>query len=684
MAYSFKLSKRGQIVLFIVLGGFMAAIAAFSVWYVNQDDSQIAPEDSAAGCYDDCMVSCRAGADQQEDPAAWIAGCPGGCQRKCGLDDGDDDDDNNCGGDGQSCCTGNGCGEGLDCNNGKCEPNGGSCNGKASCGNSGCSCEHDGSCSPKYNTFKCLGKEASCNSANDDPEAQNLDRCITIQYDVSSCNGTSANVVRIDADGKKCSSNDGNLDDCNNWDCDPPPQGYLDKVDCDKIAGWACDSTDFTKPVQIHIYDGSKFVTAVTANQQRSDVAASCGGTTAHGFSLDLPASLLDGKSHDINAYAIALDGSGQNPKLSGSPKTLNTATCFSPPTCSSLTSSSNTVQNGDTVKLTSAVSDPDNDIDKVEFFWSDTKANGNYCGVNWVKIGNGTKAGNKFEVNWSVTGIPDDGAIVIAANVFDKQGKWCTGNPSGKCSSTASVCAKCGLTLSIDTPICNTLSITGGSVQNGESLDIGLDVTDPNGNIGSIPLYWTLISNDPDVETDYCGEGAWTLIGNATNTGGTSWGYTWEVTGIPNDGGSISISADPASSGGTTFCTGNPGGDCGSGVTPCPTCNEEVPINIPLCGGSCTASEQCDGNMECVGGMCRNPLCTEKENCECDIPVTGLFDSARSKLTAGFILVILSFGFVASDKLFGFTPKVVFRLSDEGRHVNAKEKFEESWDDNE
>jgi len=85
--------------------------------------------------------------------------------------------------------------------------------------------------------------------------------------------------------------------------------------------GWACDTTNYSKALQIEIYDGTQKVGTTLADIQReSAVADLCGGVAKHGFVWSYPETLRDGKTHEIKAYAIL--ASGARVLLPGSPVT--------------------------------------------------------------------------------------------------------------------------------------------------------------------------------------------------------------------------------------------------------------------------------------------------------------------------------------------------------------------------
>ena len=101
--------------------------------------------------------------------------------------------------------------------------------------------------------------------------------------------------------------------------------GYFDAADLTHLSGWACDSADFTTPIQVHLYasniDSTQclyetghprvcFIAAVTATVPReAQIGSYCGGYTQRGFDIPSPAILADGYYHSIYAYGISLAG---------------------------------------------------------------------------------------------------------------------------------------------------------------------------------------------------------------------------------------------------------------------------------------------------------------------------------------------------------------------------------------
>ncbi len=91
------------------------------------------------------------------------------------------------------------------------------------------------------------------------------------------------------------------------------PVGYTDFANCERIAGWAFDPDTASSPIAIHVYQdgpaGGVFLVAGEATAERPDVNAAYNISGSHGFSIPMPSSAKDGKSHSLYVYGI--DNSG-------------------------------------------------------------------------------------------------------------------------------------------------------------------------------------------------------------------------------------------------------------------------------------------------------------------------------------------------------------------------------------
>jgi hypothetical protein len=146
------------------------------------------------------------------------------------------------------------------------------------------------------------------------------------------------------------------------------PIGSFDYADFEEMRGWTCGQDQWTAALEVHIYasnwdsawcqevDGERVCLAAggTANRPGDEVLRQmCGGTSEHAFEIATPAGLDDGQAHKLYAYALNIDGIGQqngtNPLLANSPRLLparpgqcgpegttevNTAICASDPDC--------------------------------------------------------------------------------------------------------------------------------------------------------------------------------------------------------------------------------------------------------------------------------------------------------------------------------------------------------------
>ena len=96
----------------------------------------------------------------------------------------------------------------------------------------------------------------------------------------------------------------------------PAMEGYLERVFPKKIEGWAWDPRRPDTPIVVELYDGESFLVTVVANQPRRDLVEAGKGNGRHVFLIPTPASLKDGKAHDIHAkiagFGIELNWSPQ------------------------------------------------------------------------------------------------------------------------------------------------------------------------------------------------------------------------------------------------------------------------------------------------------------------------------------------------------------------------------------
>lgn len=111
----------------------------------------------------------------------------------------------------------------------------------------------------------------------------------------------------------------------------PGVRGSLDSAACDAIAGWAQDQASPGTGIFTDLYFDAPVGQAgagsirVTASTSRADLCTAI-GSCAHGFSVPVPAGLMDGAAHQVYAYGIANAGEGPNELLGGSPKSFTCA----------------------------------------------------------------------------------------------------------------------------------------------------------------------------------------------------------------------------------------------------------------------------------------------------------------------------------------------------------------------
>lgn len=115
------------------------------------------------------------------------------------------------------------------------------------------------------------------------------------------------------------------------------PVGNFDHANCEVLAGYACDMNAGDSPIDVHIYDGTTFVTAVSTTYDRKNdpFYTGAGGQSSQqieqqlsrgcsptgnvnkviGWKITTPNVLKNGQPHTLHAYAINTPA-GANKKL--------------------------------------------------------------------------------------------------------------------------------------------------------------------------------------------------------------------------------------------------------------------------------------------------------------------------------------------------------------------------------
>lgn len=113
--------------------------------------------------------------------------------------------------------------------------------------------------------------------------------------------------------------------------CSLKPKGVFAAAGCTNFRGWACDPSNYSASVPIHFYkDGpagsGTFIGNTTTSSPYPNAVSSCQGNPNAGFYFNTPASLKDGVSHTIYAYAINIGSGSGNTLLTNSPRTIQCA----------------------------------------------------------------------------------------------------------------------------------------------------------------------------------------------------------------------------------------------------------------------------------------------------------------------------------------------------------------------
>ena len=106
----------------------------------------------------------------------------------------------------------------------------------------------------------------------------------------------------------------------------PAYQGSLDTINCQSLGGWAWDGSVPNSPISVDIYEGVQRgyhkIGTVRANVFRQDLLNAGIGNGQHGFTFNLPATLIfDGLPH-----TLTIKYGGLEQQLNFSPQTITCA----------------------------------------------------------------------------------------------------------------------------------------------------------------------------------------------------------------------------------------------------------------------------------------------------------------------------------------------------------------------
>ena len=138
------------------------------------------------------------------------------------------------------------------------------------------------------------------------------------------------NGITAAGDGACCDKDQAVAADYGQWHAAPadlPPRGAFDSAACTGLAGWTQDPNAPTTAINVELsFDAAAGAAGSEAFQllasvNRKDLCTAI-GSCDHGFALDMPLGVQDGKAHPVHAYGVDTKG-GPNPELGGSPKTF-------------------------------------------------------------------------------------------------------------------------------------------------------------------------------------------------------------------------------------------------------------------------------------------------------------------------------------------------------------------------
>lgn len=91
-------------------------------------------------------------------------------------------------------------------------------------------------------------------------------------------------------------------------------EGWLDRITCDSIDGWAWDRLQPNAPVNVEILDGATVLATVSANHFRGDLQAAGIGNGYHGFTYEFGPRLRDGMPRSLRLRIAQSNASVANP----------------------------------------------------------------------------------------------------------------------------------------------------------------------------------------------------------------------------------------------------------------------------------------------------------------------------------------------------------------------------------
>lgn len=111
-------------------------------------------------------------------------------------------------------------------------------------------------------------------------------------------------------------------------------RGQVEALSCTQIRGWLCDSANFAQSLRVAVYLNefreANLISTFEANINRADISDQCGGTSNHGFVIDLPSDRIPAGQQRLIVKGVPVGANGQ----------LNTADMFDIPLATGVSNS--------------------------------------------------------------------------------------------------------------------------------------------------------------------------------------------------------------------------------------------------------------------------------------------------------------------------------------------------------
>jgi hypothetical protein len=378
--------------------------------------------------------------------------------------------------------------------------------------------------------------------------------------------------------------------------------GLIQQISCNQVRGYVCDSANFSRALQVAIYydrfDQANLVTIVDANVNRSEAGAQCGGTTNHGFTIDIPSDRIPAGARRLIVKGIPVGANSS---------TLNPADMFdiplADPSAMSFNVTCGTASNSCTLPFT-AVEAPPSAISCNKDSFRD-ELNNSAGQYNYLQRQTNFEAGDTFV--YRVT-LRNDGQQVQTFTLTD----IFTQNNLDQLDFVDTSCGRPTepSTYNVQT---RTLTFVTDPVEGGQSIECGIRM-----RVRASVNQAMTITNTANVTSGSLTASCVSPITVAVN---------------PTPTPSVSPSPSPTVCGATCTTTAQCPNDhtCNNNRCELTACTNGASCTtdrcrVTACGSTCSTTSDCPNDHTCSGNVCRLTACLNGASCnstQCNLVTT-------------------------------------------------------------